>query len=397
MADPWLTIIGLGEDGLAGLSEASRAALQNAQIIFGGPRHLALVGADRGGRGRDWPVPFSIDPVLAEKGRRVVVLASGDPFWFGAGGSLSRALGPDDWTCHPAPSTFARAAARLGWRLEEVLCLGLHAAPVERVRPVLAKGQRLICLMRDGGAVAGMARWLTDQGFGPSALTVLEALGGPRERVRRTTAAGYDLTDVSHPVALAIAADGARGLPRTSGLPDTLFASDGVMTKAPVRALTLMALAPRAGEVLWDLGAGSGSVSVEWCLAAPGTTAHAVEARADRLANIRANATAFGLSHRLLATDGDWPGRIAALPRPDAVFIGGGADRAGIEPLLALLPEGTRLVANAVTIETEMLLIELQRERGGRLMRFDIAEAQPLGRMLGWVPARPVVQWSVTL
>ena len=395
MADPWLTIIGLGEDGLAGLSEASRAALQNAQIIFGGPRHLALVGADA--RGRDWPVPFSIDPVLAEKGRRVVVLASGDPFWFGAGGSLSRALGPDDWTCHPAPSTFARAAARLGWRLEEVLCLGLHAAPVERVRPVLAKGQRLICLMRDGDAVAGMARWLTAEGFGPSALTVLEALGGPRERVRRTTAAGYDLTDLSHPVALAVAADGARGLPRTSGLPDDLFASDGVMTKAPVRALTLMALAPRAGEVLWDLGAGSGSVSVGWCLAAPGTTAHAVEAQADRLANIRANATAFGLSHRLVPTDGDWPDRISTLPRPDAVFIGGGADWAGIEPLLALLPEGTRLVANAVTIETEMLLIELQRERGGRLMRFDIAEAQPLGRMLGWVPARPVVQWSVTL
>lgn len=392
MADPWLTIVGLGEDGPAGLGDASRTALADAEVIFGGPRHLALVGA--GARGRDWPVPFATDPVLAEKGRKVVVLASGDPFWFGAGGSLAQVLLPGDWTCHPAPSTFSRAAARMGWRLEEVHCFGLHAAPLERVLPVLARGQRLICLMRDGVAVARLAEWLAARGFGLSQLTVLEALGGPRERVRQALADGFALTDVAHPVAVAIATQGARGLPRASGLPDDLFATDGVMTKRPVRALTLSALAPRAGEVLWDLGAGSGSISVEWCLAAPGTTAHAVEAREDRAAIIAQNAEAFGIGHRLHVGGGAWRERLADLPPPDAVFVGGGADLAGLEAIRNVVPAGTRIVANAVTLESEATLVAAQARLGGTLLRIDLASAAPLGRMRGWVHARPVVQWS---
>lgn len=393
MADPWLTIIGLGEDGPAGLGDASRVALASADVIFGAPRHLALVEADA--RGRGWPVPFKIDPVLAEKGRKVVVLASGDPFWFGAGGSLSRALPPDEWVCHPAPSTFSHAAARIGWRIEEVLCFGLHAAPFERLVPTLTQNQRLLCLMRDGAAVTAMAEWLTAQGFGASDLTVMESLGGPSERVRQTKAESFDLPDVAHPVALAILVRGAKGLPRTPGLPDDLFTSDGVMTKRQIRALTLSALAPRAGEVLWDLGAGSGSVSVEWCLAAPGATAHALELRADRAANIRVNAERFGLAHRLSVTEGGWHSGLAALHVPDAVFIGGGADQAGLDAIWAAIPPGTRLVATAVTIESEMLLAEWHQRNGGELFRYDVAQALPLGRMLGWAPARPVVQWSV--
>lgn len=393
MADPWLTILGLGEDGPAGLSDASREALAAAEVIIGGPRHLALVGA--GARGRDWPVPFKIDPVLAEKGRNVVVLASGDPFWFGAGGSLAQVLPTSEWTCHPAPSTFSRAAAHLGWRLEDIHCFGLHAAPFERVLPVLTRGQRLICLMRDGAAAARMAGWLTGGGFGPSDLTVLEALGGPRARIRTVTAADYAFDDVGHPVALAIAVKGARGLPRAPGLADDRFETDGVMTKRPVRALTLSALAPRAGEVLWDLGAGSGSVSVEWCLAAPGTTAHAVEARADRAAIIGRNAESFGIGHRLHVLTGEWRDRLTDLPLPDAVFIGGGADLAGIETVVVTAPPGTRIVANAVTLESEAALIEAQARFGGDLLRIDLATAGPLGRMRGWNHARPVVQWSV--
>lgn len=394
MADPWLTIIGLGEDGPAGLSDASRAALARAEVIFGGPRHLALAGA--GARGRDWPVPFSIEPVLAERGRKVVVLASGDPFWFGAGGSLAAHLAPEDWICHPAPSTFSLAAARLGWRLEAAHCFGLHAAPFTRLLPVLTRGQRLICLMRDGAAVADLARWLTGRGFGPSALTILESLGGPHERRRTATAEAFALTGVAHPVAVAIEARGARGLPRAAGLPDDLFASDGVMTKRAARALTLAALAPRAGEVLWDLGAGSGSVSVEWCLAAPDCTAHAIESRADRAALIRANAEAFGIGHRLAVHECDWADALAGLPDPDAVFIGGGADLAGIETVFARLLPGAQLVANAVTIDTEMALVAARARFGGTLLRCDLAEAAPLGRMTGWLPARPLVQWSVT-
>ncbi len=393
MADPWLTIIGLGADGHAGLSDASREALEAAEIVFGGPRHLELVAA--GARGREWPVPFRIDPVLAEKGRKVVVLASGDPFWFGAGGSLSVHLSPGDWVSHPAPSTFALAASRLGWRLEETLCLGLHAAPFERLVPVLARGVRAICLVRDGAAVIALAEWLVAKGFGPSNLTVLESLGGPSERIRRAEAGGFDINDAAYPAAVAITANGAPGLPRAAGLPDDLFVSDGVMTKRSVRALTLSALAPRPGEVLWDLGAGSGSISVEWCLSAQGTSAQAVESRADRAANVRENAAAFGMAHRLSVTEADWAGALESLPVPDAVFIGGGANSAGIESVWAAMPEGARLVVNAVTIECEALLARCHAKRGGGLMRIEIASAAPLGRLRGWEPARPVVQWSV--
>ena len=393
MADPWLAIIGLGEDGPAGLSEASRAALAGAEVVFGAPRHLALAGiADRG---REWPVPFRIDPVLAERGRQVVVLASGDPFWHGAGGSLAAHLAPGEWSCHPAPSTFSLAASRLGWRLEETICLGLHAAPFERLVPLLGRGVRAICLLRDGAAVGALTGWLTDQGFGPSRLTVLEALGGPRERVRAAAAQGLALTGIAHPVAVAIEAAGAAGLPRASGLSDDLFAHDGQITKRPIRALTLSALAPRPGEVLWDLGAGSGSISVEWCLAAPESTAHAVEARGARAANIRRNAEVFGLAHRLRVVEATWPEAVRTLPAPDAVFIGGGADLAGIETIWSLLPEGARVVVNAVTLDSEALLTACHRQRGGTLERYEIATAEPLGGKRGWRPARPVVQWSV--
>jgi len=362
-------------------------------VVFGGPRHLALVGA--GARGRPWPVPFEIDPVLAENGHQTVVLASGDPFWFGAGGSLAQALPPTDWRCHPAPSTFSRAAARLGWRIEDSVCFGLHAAPFERLLPVLSRGQRLICLMRDGASVGALAEWLDARGFGASALTVMEALGGPRERVRTAGAAGFGLTGISQPVAVGIAVAGAKGLSRAAGLPDDAFAHDGQITKRPVRALTLSALAPRPGEVLWDLGAGSGSVSVEWCLAAPGASAHAVEARIDRAANVRRNADAFGLDHRIAVHHADWRAGVEGLPAPDAIFIGGGLDRAGLETVWAALASDGRLVVNAVTIETEMLLAEWQAGKGGELLRFDLARAQPIGRMLGWTPARPVMQWNV--
>ena len=394
MADPWLTIIGLGEDGPDGLSEASREALARAKVIFGGPRHLDLLGA--GARGRVWPLPFSTGPVLAERGSPVVVLASGDPFWFGAGGSLMADLAAGEWVAHPCPSTFNLAAARLGWRLEDTICLGLHAAPFARLRPVLTPGVRAICLIRDGAAAGALCRWLTEQGWGASGVTILEALGGARERVRRVTAETFDLTDVAAPVAVAIDTVGAKGLPRTPGLPDDFFAHDGQITKRAVRALTLSALAPRAGEVLWDLGAGSGSISAEWCLTTPGARAHAVENRADRVPNIRENAQRFGIDHRLTAHGGDWPDLIATLPRPDAVFVGGGLDAERLAALWALLPEGVRFVVNTVTIGTESLVAEWHGRHGGTLMRIDIAEAAPLGRMQGWVPARPVVQWSVT-
>lgn len=385
MAEPWLSIIGLGEDGPPGLPPASREALADAEIVFGAPRHLALAGVT----GQPWPVPFSVAPLLALRGRRVAALVSGDPFWHGAGGTLAETLAPGEWRAFPVAGTFSLAAARLGWRLEDVACLGLHAAPFARLRPVLARGARAICLLRDGEAPAALAEWLVTQGLGATAMTLLEALGGPRERIRQTRAAGFAL-DCAAPVAVAL--DGAdlpagSGLPRGFGLPDDAFAHDGQITRRAVRAVTLAHLAPRVGEMLWDIGGGSGSVSVEWCL--NGGRAVTVEPRADRLANIAANIDAFGLAGRMRAVAGAAPEALTGLPVPDAIFVGGGVDAA----LVAALPPA-RLVINAVTLETETLLARLHAERGGSLTRLSVEDAAPLGRMRGWTPARSVTIWA---
>lgn len=376
------------------MSDASRKALAEAEAVFGGPRHLELAGA--GSKGQPWPVPFSIDPVLELRGRKVAVLASGDPFWHGAGGSLARHLEEGEWISHPVPSTFALAANHLAWKLEEVLCLGLHAAPYARLRALLGAGARVICTLRDGAAPAELAEWLAAEGFGASQLTVMECLGGPRQRVRSAAAQEFDLQDIQAPVAVAVEAAGSKGLPQASGLADDLFASDGQITKRPIRALTLSALAPRAGELLWDIGGGSGSVSVEWCLAARGARAITFEPRESRLENIRANAAAFGIEHRMTAVPGKAPAVLNGQPLPDCVFIGGGGSQALLDHLWALLPEGTRLVANGVTLETETLLMQAHAARGGHLLKAEIAEAGPLGTMRDWRRARPVIQWSVT-
>ncbi|MBB4369287.1 precorrin-6Y C5,15-methyltransferase (decarboxylating) [Bradyrhizobium sp. cir1] len=391
LADPWLTIIGIGEDGLAGLSEASRKALAKAETVFGGERHLAL--ADVGSRGHAWPVPFDADIVLGCRGRPTAVLASGDPFWCGAGASLAEKLDADEWIAHPAPSTFSLAAARLGWRLEATACLGLHAAPFERLVPHLARDARIICLVRDAAAVDKLAKWLTQRGWGPSLLWTLEALGGPREYIDQHRADLFAEDIAENLVAVAVLARGGQGIPRSSGLSDDLFVHDGQITKRPVRALALSALAPRPGERLWDVGAGSGSISVEWALC--GGTAIAVERREDRAANIRGNAAAFGLAHRITIVEGKAPEALAALDAPDAVFIGGGLDSAMFDAIWSRLSPGARLVAHSVTLETEALLGELHQRHGGELMRVEIAHAAPLGRYRSWEAARPVVQWSV--
>lgn len=390
MANPWLTIIGIGEDGLAGLSEASRKALAEAETVFGGERHLAL--ADVGSRGRPWPVPFDANLVLSCRGRPTAVLASGDPFWHGAGASLAEKLGGEEWIAHPAPSTFSLVAARLGWRLDAVTCIGLHAAPFERLVPHLARGARIICLVRDGKAASDLAKWLTERGWGASAFWTLAALGGPRETVRQYCAMDFADDLAGNLVAVAVEARGAQGIPCSSGLPDDLFVHDGQITKRLVRALALSALAPRGGERLWDVGAGSGSISVEWALC--GGAATAIEVREDRVANIRSNAAAFGLAHRIAVVTGAAPEALTALDPPDAVFVGGGFDNAMFDAIWPRLPIGARLVAHSVTLETEALLGELHQRHGGELMRVEIAQAAPLGRYRSWEAARPVVQWS---
>lgn len=392
MADPWLTIIGVGEDGPAGLTSASRDALTRAETIFGARRHLDLLGV----AGQEWPLPFSTAALLARRGQPTVALASGDPFWHGLGGTLAADLSPSEWQVFPAPSTFSLAAARLGWRIEEVICLGLHAAPLTRLRPILSRGQRMICLLRDGAAVGELAAYLTALGFGASRLDVMQALGGPRESHISFDAQSPVPEHISAPVAVGLTALGALGLPRSGGLDDSLFDHDGQITKRPARALTLCALAPRAGETLWDIGTGSGSVAIEFLLAAPGSVAHALEQDPHRAARARRNADSFGLSHRYHLTEARAPEGLTHLPPPDVVFVGGGASDALFTDLWARMPQGARLVANAVTLESEALLTLWSGRHGGTLLRIELAEAAPLGTKRGWQPQRPLVQWSVT-
>jgi len=394
---PWLTIIGIGEDGPDGLPPASLRALEAAEIVMGPKRHLGLLPPLRA-EVVEWPMPFAdgLPLLLRFRGRKVAVLASGDPFWYGAGSVLARELEPDEWRALPVPSTASLAAARLGWPLERVTCLGLHAAPLTRLRPHLAPGARLIVLLRDGEAVRELVRWLTAEGFGASVLWVMEALGGPRERIRQARADNMALDDIALPVcvALEVAGEGAV-IPAVPGRPHELFDHDGQITKAPVRALTSAALAPRAGEHLWDIGAGSGAISIEWLLAHPQTTATAIEAVPERAARARANAERLGVD-RLEVVEGTAPEALDGLAAPDAVFIGGGLSEALLADLWARLPAGARIVANAVTLESEALLARWHAAHGGRLMRFDVSEAAPLGSKRGWRAAYPIQQWSVT-
>jgi len=396
--EAWLTIIGIGEDGPDGLSAAAGTALTQAGLVMGPARHLSLLPAITCTM-IEWPVPFvdGIALLMQHRGQRVVMLASGDPFWFGAGSSVASLLDPGEWVAIPAPSTFTLAVARLGWPVQDVACLGLHAAPLDRLKPHLALGRRVIALLRDGAAVAALADYLTGQGFGASALHVMEALGGPRERVRTARAEGLSFTDIAHPVAAGIECAGhGPSLPLTAGRPDHWFASDGQLTKRPVRALTLSALAPCAGELLWDIGAGSGSIGIEWLLAHPANRACAIEADPVRADRVRANAAALGVD-RLKVVVGTVPDTLPPGPSPDAVLIGGGLSDALLDALWARLPAGTRLVANAVTLESEALLARWHGQTGGSLLRIELADAALLGSRHGWRARYPVVQWSAVL
>ncbi len=390
----WLTIIGLGEDGPEGLSPASLEALHAAEVIMGSERHLSLakdIDAER----VTWPVPFEDGLPLLEglRGRKVAVLASGDPFWFGAGSVIARRFAREEWRAIPGASVFSLAAARLGWPLERVACLGLHAAPLPRLRPHLAAGQRVIATVRDGAAVGELAAYLDGLDLGDTRMHVLEALGGPRERCREVAAGAYALEDVVHPVAVAFEAAGSgTSLSAASGQPDDVFESDGQMTKRPIRAITLSALAPRPGERLWDIGSGSGSVAIEWLMTHASTQAVAIEMRADRAARIRKNARELG-QDRLVVVEGQAPESLSELEVPDAVFVGGGLDRGLLDWIWGNLAPRTRVVANAVTLETTALLTEAQARFGGTLTQVELAEAAPVGRFRGWKAAYPVVQW----
>jgi precorrin-6Y C5,15-methyltransferase (decarboxylating) len=394
----WLSIVGIGEDGVEGLSPIARGLVAGADIVFGGERHLKLAAPLINGEAKRWPSPFSgaVGEVLALRGRQVCVLASGDPFFYGVGSLLANHVAPEETVVVPAPSAFSLAAARLGWALPDIALVSLHGRALDRIRPHLHPGARALALTSDRDGPKALARLLDEIGFGASRLTVLEALGGARERVRSATAAQFDFGDVAELNIVAVeveALPGARVLAYTPGLADDLFEHDGQITKREIRAVTLAALAPLRGEVLWDIGAGSGSVAIEWMLAHPSMRAITIEERADRADRIRRNGAAFGVPE-LEVVEGRAPEVLAGLETPDAVFVGGGASGNGVlDAAIAALRPGGRLVVNAVTLETEAELIARQASLGGTLTRIAVSRADSVGEKTAWRPALPVTQW----
>lgn len=395
----WLAVVGIGEDGAAGLGPAARELVAGAATVFGARRHLELAESLIAGEARPWPVPFdsSMTAVLALRGSPVCVLASGDPMLFGVGATLARLVDPAEMMVVPAASAFSLAAARLGWALQDIECVSLHGRPIGLIRPLLHPGRRIIALTSDGAAPAAIARLLVEAGFGPSTFHVLEALGGEGEAVHRLSAIELGERTFASLNTLAVEVAGsadAQILPLSAGLPDAMFEHDGQITKRDIRALTLSALAPRRGELLWDIGAGAGSIAIEWMLAHPSLRAVAVEADAARTARIARNAAALGVPG-LQVAEGRAPDVLAGLPAPDAVFVGGGGSDPGVmDAAIAALRPGGRLVANAVTLEMEAVLLGLHAGSGGELARIAVSRAAPLGSMSGWRPAMPVTQWA---
>jgi precorrin-6Y C5,15-methyltransferase (decarboxylating) len=397
-APRWLSIVGIGEDGIDGLTPVARRLIADAEIVFGGKRHVALAAPLIAGAVRPWPTPFAraVEEVLAQRGRQVCVLASGDPYCYGIGSLLARHIAASETIVLPAPSAFSLAAARLGWALPETALVSLCGRPIDLIRPHLQPGVRVLVLAADGDTPPALAGLLTSLGFGASRLTVLEALGGPREHIRGAIAKDFDLgpIDPLNTVAIeVVASGGARIIARAPGLPDAMFEHDGQITKRELRAITLSSLAPRRGELLWDVGAGAGSVAIEWMLADASLRAIAIEADPERAARISRNAASLGVPH-LEVVVGAAPGALLRLTPPNAIFVGGGAsDPSLLDAVVQALAPGGRLVVNAATLQTEALLLERHGAIGGELIRVAIARAEPLGGMTGWRPALPVTQW----
>jgi len=396
---PWLTITGIGEDGIAGLGDEAKRRIGAAELVCGGKRHLELADSLVTGERHQWLSPFerSVEFVKAARGRSVCVLASGDPFFFGMGATLSRTIDPSEMFVIPAPSSFGLAASRLGWPLQDLSVVSLHGRPLDLIRPHLQPGARILALTSDEKGPGELATLLSQNGFGKSNLIVLEALGGKDERVTQHVVELFSQEIVSPLNICAIevvAGERARILPLASGLDDGLFEHDGQITKREVRAITLSALAPRKGELLWDIGGGSGSIAIEWMLAHPAMRAIAIEADVERAERIIRNSRAFGVPGLQVVT-GSAPSALRDLAQPDAVFVGGGGSDAGVmDAAISALKPGGRLVANGVTLEMEAVLLGLQARHGGALIRIDIARAGPVGSMRGWRPAMPVTQWS---
>jgi precorrin-6Y C5,15-methyltransferase (decarboxylating) len=392
----WLNVVGIGTDGLEGLSPAARTLVATAEILIGGERHLAMVpgnGADR--MDWQWPIERTFEAIAAKRGKRVTVLATGDPMSFGIGVALSKHFDAEEMAVIPHIGAFTLACSRLNWPLHEVETLTLHGRPLERLNLHMAPGARLLILSENGDTPGKVASALKARGFGPSRLVVLEEMGAAGESRIEATAEGWNAPRCKDLNTIAVecrAGKDATFHARVPGLPDDAFEHDGQITKREVRAITISALAPVPGARLWDVGAGSGSIAIEWLRAADRTEATAIERQAARRAAIARNAAALGVPD-LEIVEGSAPAALGGLKAPDAVFIGAALTAPGlIEACWDRLKPKGRLVANAVTVESEAVLARASDGFGGRLTRIAISRAEPLGQYGAWRGLIPVTQ-----
>lgn len=395
---PWLTVVGIGEEGYAGLGRTARHALLKAAQVVGSERQLALLPHCIRATRTPWPKPFSLSSVLERRGTPVCVLASGDPMLFGVGASLARELPQEELMILPAPSSCSLAAARLGWPLQSTTLVSLVGRPLAALQAQVHPGVRLLVLSNDGDSPAAVAALLCERGFGPSRLSVFEHLGGERERRIDGLAQGWSLAraaDLNLVAIDCVAGDDARRLALTPGLPDEAYRHDGQLTKRDVRAITLGRLAPLPGELLWDVGAGCGSIGIEWLRAHPACRAIAIEADEGRQGHIIHNRDVLGVPGLQLVA-GRAPEALDGLATPDAIFIGGGVTVPGVlNRCWQALKPGGRLVANAVTLQSEAALIAFRGEHGGELTRIEVAQARPLGGFDTWRGALPITLLQV--
>lgn len=392
---PWLNIVGIGEEGLDALPATSRNLIANAEILIGGARHLAMIDAGHQAIRRTWDSPLkkTVAALRDLMGKRVVVLATGDPMSYGIGVTLTREFGREAVAVLPAPGAFSLAAARMGWPLQEIDCLTLHGRPLALLNLFIRPGAQLLILSENGETPAQIAKVLCERGYGASTITVFEHMGGDQEAVREERAESWDQTCTTNLNTVAIACIAGKGAivhSRVPGLPDNAFSNDGQLTKREVRAATLAALSPQPGAVLWDVGAGCGSVAIEWMRA--GGKAIAIEQHADRCAFIAQNAAALG-TPKLEIVSGSAPPALADLPTPDAIFIGGGVGTSDLaEACWKALPSSGRLVVNTVTLEGEAKVLTLHERWGGDLSRIAVSRVEPVGKFRAWTPLRTVTQ-----
>jgi precorrin-6B C5,15-methyltransferase / cobalt-precorrin-6B C5,C15-methyltransferase len=396
--NPWLSIIGIGEDGWAGLSNQAQTLIHQAQILIGGQRHLDFISPGTQER-RVWrsPISESIAYIQSCKGQQVCILASGDPMCYGIGNTLLRSIPRPEMTIIPAPSAFSLAAAKLGWDLAQVSTISLCGRPPEALNLLLTKNARILVLSSDKTTPAIVAKQITQRGFGPSEMQVLEHLGGQYENIVQSIAAQWDYSgaDLNLIALTCIAEPNHRGFSRLAGLPDNAYIHDGQLTKREIRTITLAALAPLPGELLWDVGSGCGSVAIEWMRSNHHCRAIAIEHHPARLENIAQNANDLGVPS-LQIQPGTAPTAFANLPTPDAIFIGGGLTTEGVfEACWNALPSGGRLVANGVTIQSERLILDQQALLGGELIRISVERTYAIGRFLGWKALSPIIQWNI--